>query len=89
MAEPSDDTSASAADPASQEDLPAAETLISGTIAALRNREGTDVGLLDILAEHIVTMTPAGKAVSNAAAAIEALAASRAEEPDRGGAGHD
>jgi len=89
MAEPSDDASAGGVDPASEEDLPAPETLISGTIAALRSSEGTDIGLLDILAGYIVTMTPAAKAVTNAAAAIEALAASRAEEPDHDAASHD
>lgn len=89
MSEPNDDASASAADPASQEDLPAPGTLISKTIAALRDGEGTDIGLLDILAEHIVTMIPAATAVDNAAVAIEALATLRAEEPDHGDAGHD
>ena len=89
MAEPSDDASASAADPASQEDLPAPETLLSGTITALRNSAGTDIGLLDILVGHIVTMTPTANAVPAAAAAIEALAASRAEEPDHADSGYD
>jgi len=89
MTEPHKDASAGATDPAAQADLPAPATLISGTVAALRNREGTDTGLLDILAEHILTMTPADKAVADAASAIEALAARRAEEPDPGDTCHD
>jgi hypothetical protein len=89
MAKSSDDASASEADPASQENLPDLETVVSETVAALRNSEGTDIGLLDILAEHIVTMNPADDAVANAAAAIEALAARCAEEPDHGKSGHD
>jgi hypothetical protein len=36
-----------------------------------------------------VTMNPADDAVANAAAAIEALAARCAEEPDHGKSGHD
>jgi hypothetical protein len=45
--------------------------------------------LLDILAEHILTMSPVTKGVADAASAIEALAARRAEEPEHGDAGHD
>jgi hypothetical protein len=83
------DASAGATNPAAQEDLPTPETLISGTVAALRNCEATDTELLDILAEHILTMTPAANGVTDAASAIEALAARRAEGPDHGDAGYD
>ncbi len=48
---------------------------------ALREREGVDLGLADILAKHLLTATPAVDAVAKAKDAIVKLAAARADPP--------
>lgn len=82
-----DDSTTAASGP--QEGLSSPETLISNAIEALRNAEGTDIDLLDILSRHIVTMNPAGSAIADAMTDIEALAAKRAGETNDDGANHD
>ncbi len=48
---------------------------------ALRGREDVDVGLAGILAEHLLTATPAIDAVATAKNAILKLASERANPP--------
>ncbi|ADJ29241.1 hypothetical protein Nwat_2426 [Nitrosococcus watsonii C-113] len=55
------------------------EALITEFLKDMRGTEGTDVELLDILSEHILTVTPSETAVNCAASAIEVLAKERAE----------
>lgn len=65
------------------------ETLIARTARSLRDADGTDVELLDILSKHILTVRPAETAINKAVSAIEALAAKRAESSDNGALDHD
>lgn len=65
------------------------EKLISDAIDALRKEADTDTDLLDILADNIVKLAPADKAVADATAAIEALASKRAEGAEDDPADHD
>jgi hypothetical protein len=48
---------------------------------ALREKDGVDVGLADILGKHLLTGTPAADAVAQAKAAILKLAGDRANPP--------
>lgn len=56
--------------------------LITKMTATLLVAEGTDVELLNILSEKILTMNPADTAVADAIKAIEVLAVERAEASD-------
>ena len=58
------------------------EELIAKTLDALRGESETDIGLLDILAAHIVKLDPAGTAVDDALKAVETLAKQRTEESE-------
>ncbi|MDO8436854.1 MAG: hypothetical protein Q7S69_01630 [Nitrosomonadaceae bacterium] len=60
-------------------ELPTQSELISKVTDAIREAKDTDVELLDILSEKILTMNPAATAVANAVKAIENLAVKRAE----------
>jgi hypothetical protein len=51
---------------------------------ALRDKEGIDVDLADILAKHLLTAAPSVDAVAKAKAAILKLAAERASPPAPG-----
>jgi len=66
-------------DEISGEELPAPKSLISQMVNSLQSDKDTDVELLEILSAHILTMTPAATAVSDAAKQINLLAARRAE----------
>ena len=59
------------------------EALIVQVIAELREASETDVALLDILSENILTITPTNTAVNDAVSAIESLATKRAQAKDR------
>jgi hypothetical protein len=48
---------------------------------ALREKDGVDAGLADILEKHLLTVTPAVDAVTQAKAAILKLAGERANPP--------
>lgn len=60
-------------------ELPTPSELISMATDTLRESDDTDVALLDILSENILTMSHAPTAVANALKAIEDLAVKRAE----------
>lgn len=60
-------------------ELPTPSELISMATDTLRESEDTDVALLDILSEKILTMRPVASAVADAVKAIEDLAVKRAE----------
>jgi len=47
----------------------------------LRGKEGVDIGLADILAEHLLVAAPAVDAVAESKAAILKLASERASPP--------
>jgi hypothetical protein len=49
---------------------------------ALREKDNVDVGLVDILAKHLLTAAPAVDAVAKAKDAILKLAAERANLPE-------
>ncbi len=76
-------------DETSPDDPQTPEALIARTVNTLREADGTDVELLDILSEHVLTVTPSKTDLSDAVSAIETLAAERAETPDNGTANHD
>ena len=53
------------------------QPLLDETINRLRQTNGTDIPLLDILVKHIVTLSPVNNAVNQAAREIESLAVER------------
>ena len=55
------------------------EEILAKTVAALRKDEATDISLLEIIAKHVVTLSPATDAVDVALKDIEALAVERGE----------
>ncbi|MDZ7840388.1 MAG: hypothetical protein U5R46_06135 [Gammaproteobacteria bacterium] len=61
-------------------DPPSPSDLISSTLETLRDADGTDLPLLDILSEHIVITNPKNTAVNDGVKAIETLAETRANE---------
>ena len=66
-------------DPDNMGELPTPEALIHDKVENMRNSGAIDGPLFDILAQHILTTTPAATAVTEAATAIEELARKRAE----------
>ena len=56
------------------------EEILAKTVAALRKDEATDISLLEIIAKHVVTLSPATDAVDVAMKDIEALAVERGEK---------
>ena len=79
------------ADVREQRELAAVETespadFLENLGATLREKEGVDVGLADILAKHLLTAEPVVDAVAKAKGAILKLAAERATplEPEEG-----
>jgi hypothetical protein len=73
----------------SQEKLASPEDSIIKTVNAIREAEGTDTELLDILSKNILIMSPSNTAVNDAVLAIERLAMARAEILDSDTADHD
>ena len=53
------------------------EEILAKIVAALRKDEATDISLLEIIAKHVVTLSPATDAVDVALKDIEALAIER------------
>ena len=53
------------------------EEILAKTVAALEKDEATDISLLEIIAKHVVTLSPATNAVDVALKDIEALAIER------------
>jgi hypothetical protein len=60
-----------------------AELIVSTTVS-LREGKQTDVALLDILSERILTVNPTNTAVADALTDIEELASRRAEGAENG-----
>ena len=58
------------------------EEILAKTIDALRQDEATDVSLLEILTNHILTSSPVADAVDVAVKGIEALAVERGQKVD-------
>ena len=58
------------------------EEILAKTIDALRQDEATDISLLEILTNHILTPSPVADVVDVAVKAIEALAVGRGEKVD-------
>ena len=71
-------------DSVSDTKLPLPSEVIANAVAILQKAENTDVTLLGILSDKIVTISPSETAVAEALKAIEHLAAQRAEEPNNG-----
>lgn len=57
------------------------ESFLANLAGTLRNKEGIDVDLADIVHKHILTTSPAKDAVALAKAAIVKLADERAAPP--------
>ena len=56
------------------------EDILAKSVAALRKDEATDISLLEIIANHIATLSPATDAVDVAVKDIEALAVERGDK---------
>ena len=67
-------------EPNTAEPSESSEEILAKTVAALRKDETTDISLLEIIANHIVTLSPATDAVDVAVKDIEALAVERGEK---------
>ena len=59
-------------------------TFLTSLGQSLRNQEGVDIDLVDILRAHILKASPTQDAVAQAKAAIVELAGKRANPPERG-----
>ncbi len=68
---------------------PFPQELLPASGAKIRETEGADPDLLDILVEKILTLVPSEDAVADAVKAIEVLAEERAAETNDGGSDQD